>query len=988
MTRFFAIFILLSFVWMAYAQPPVLVEAPQPRFALPGEYVTLVFRLGSSSVQSVDLSATSAQAWEILRQPGEVVLEPGKARPVAVTVGVPAEAAAFTEDVITLELSTGQETLSASVELTVAELRGLDLEVPAEVVLGDDGFGVTVKNRGNVAESVMVSLVSAGQVLDSAELELAPQTQSEARLNAAEAGFFTLVLSRADEQVLTRSVRLIKYGVPPPSPFVLGGQAQLSLNTRTGWEGILELDGPLSDYTTLEARLDATTWRASFLELDTETWRARLGAGRSDPFRLSLPADFGLSGEYTSGAWGTAGALGLGSDGTLHGFMAGAFQQKEGEVAAGFGTRGGTWLTRSRANWTFEDVSSGALTLETVDVEADLSYSDTGLSALAKATIKEEAARLGFGIRANQLFSNEARLSLNGSLAASGGTVSVSGSVPLAPEAEADFNFGLSAPMPSELPGTLSLNTKFGLNTSFANLSYLNEFPWGWRTNSHVGMINDDDGAALDIKSNWSLVGPTYLSLDSDLTWYPGQATLGGLRFRYQSPVMRDAFTVFSSGGWDIGARSVGLGLGALWQDDRWQLDLSADANYSYRLVEPWSASLDLSASYAFELGVPETLTEVAGGRRRGVVRGTVRANDTLLAGVEVQVGRYRLLTDEQGQYRAALTPGSYDVRIELASLPITYRLETSERVRVEVEAKEDVVQDFLVIETAALEGRVLQDTDADGNPDTPLQGLSATLGIIDAEGLQRAVATDETGFFRVQGILPGATEVRLLSGPLGSTPVGDAVQTVTLTAGEIGTVQLLLQPASARAQSFGGAALRVRRVSIEAERVPPGTAPLVSVEVQGEADSVTLVSPLGDVALSLENNLWQGRLTIPDNAPEGPLAFEIIATQGETEKSRRGQVIVSGDAAAFLVNIDGPVNAGEALSVTVTTFFAAQSVTVDHPFGESVSLEAGANRGQWTGELAVPATTADDIYELNFLIVKEDGSRLAQLERVRVTEP
>jgi len=923
-----------------------------------------------------------------LRQPEEVALEPGKVQPVAITLSVPADAAAFSSDRVTLSVQTERETGSSQVELSVAELFGLELDAPEEVVVDEEGFEVTVINQGNVAENVTVALMGAGQVIAEADLRLAPQERRTAQLDAFLSGFFTLSLSTERGEELSCGIRLITFGVPEPSDFSLQGSAQALLDTQGQWQGFLELGGDLSDYSSMQMRLDAQAWRASFAELQSGPWQARLGSGSNDPFRLGLPADFGLSGHYAWDEWQTAGAFGISADRALVGFLAGAYFREAGEVAAGLGMRDSSLVARARANWAFSNVQSGAVRFEEILLEGDLNYGDSGLSGSLQTRLRELPGQLSLGIRTSSLLTDDASLGLNAGLSTRSANVTVNGVIPLASEAERDFNFGVSTEMPSELPGTLSLNTQFGLKTSYGNLRYQADFPWGWRTRNQAGFLRDDNGTALEFRTSWALTNTPYLSLDGELTWYPDEDLLGLIGYRYQSATLAQHLTVFSSGSWEFGNEALGFGLGGLWQAEDWQVNLSADLGYAYSAPKPWTVTVGLSGSYLFDLTVPESITEVAGGRRLGVVTGQVRAADTPLADVEVHVGRYRMLTDEGGHYRAEVIPGDYEISVKLNSLPITYRLVSAESVTVEVVAKEVLEKDFLTIKVAALEGRVVQDSNADGAADEPLHGLAATLAVTDAEGLQRVVVSNEDGHFRVTGLLPGSVEVRLLTGPLGSKAVGDDVQTRTLVAGDIAQVQFLLQPVSARAKSFGGSSLRVRRITLEAERVPASAAPLVRVELQGEAEGVTLTSELGEVELSLENDIWLGRLPIPADASDGPLRFEIVASQEDTEARRKGQVIVSSEAPAFKIEVKGPVLAGEALPLSVTTFFAAQNVSVEHPFENALNLKTDSTRGTWTGELAVPESTPDDVYELRIVMVKEDGTSLEQVERFRVTEP
>ena len=92
------------------------VTVPENKEVTPGEFVTLVFRLESVQDTSLEASATSALGWEILRQPGTIDLTANQAKPLALTLTIPHDAAAATTETLTLKI--GDE-VPLNVNLTV-----------------------------------------------------------------------------------------------------------------------------------------------------------------------------------------------------------------------------------------------------------------------------------------------------------------------------------------------------------------------------------------------------------------------------------------------------------------------------------------------------------------------------------------------------------------------------------------------------------------------------------------------------------------------------------------------------------------------------------------------------------------------------------------------------------------------------------------------------------------------------------------------------
>lgn len=304
-----------------------------------------------------------------------------------------------------------------------------------------------------------------------------------------------------------------------------------------------------------------------------------------------------------------------------------------------------------------------------------------------------------------------------------------------------------------------------------------------------------------------------------------------------------------------------------------------------------------------------------------------------------------------------------------------------------EIAAHEVTTVALTAVATTVLSGRVLEDRDGDGLPDEPARGVAARLLLTDAEGLRRLVATDEAGSFLVRGLLPGPVELRLIELPLGATAVGEDSQTVRLLPGLPTQVAFLVQPAAARAQPFAPRALRIRSIEVGAERLPPGAAPLLRVVVQGEADSVQVVTKDATHQLTLEDGVWTGRVTVPSTAAPGVYGFTVLAHAGDAEASRRGQLIIDAAAPILELSSNAPVRPGETLQVAVVAHVAADTLSLSQPFGDAVALTEEAP-GRWVGVLDIPEDAEDAVYTLGVRVVTTDGKVYAEELRFRVVAP
>ena len=203
---------------------------------------------------------------------------------------------------------------------------------------------------------------------------------------------------------------------------------------------------------------------------------------------------------------------------------------------------------------------------------------------------------------------------------------------------------------------------------------------------------------------------------------------------------------------------------------------------------------------------------------------------------------------------------------------------------------------EFRLRRTAAVEGRVLSDANGDGAADTPERAVAATILVQDAGGQSQVVHTRPDGTFVVRGLPKGQTRVEVVETPPGSAVVGKTEQRLTLSAGGTSTVQFLVQPAAARATTFGGGGLTVRDIRPEVDAAPPGSAPLVTITTTGRPDRVDI--DVGGHTLEAQrgpDGAWTARIQVPPGAA-GVVTFRVRAVRGGSTVSRSSQLVVSGD--------------------------------------------------------------------------------------------
>jgi hypothetical protein len=971
--------ILVAAVGGAARAQGVSIAAPPDRFVAPGGFVTLVFRVAAVAAVDVEISVAVDTGWMVLRPPGRRALEAGRSTPIAVTIEVPSAAAAATRGEVRFVVDAPDGSVERVVVLTVTERIDVGLQAPAEYTIGSDGLEVAITNGGNVEERAALELRRDGVLLDRRVLVLAPDAREIARFDPAEEGLFQLVLTTERGGELRRSVRVLRFGTGLDAPYVLGGEVGATIGTSGRSAFVVDLRGALSDFVTVDARVDAVAWSRSYAVAEATSWSVRLGAGWRDPFGLTLPSDPGVSARWDRDAWGVAAHAGwLGDDRFGASFSVG-WASGATAVAGGLGVRDGAPTAALRATAT---PSAG------VDLLGTAGLRNGAYGASLQADVRDGLADSRMTLTGHDLTGAASRVDLSVRVRVGPAEVYADGTVPIGPSADWAGRFGFRDAPISPLAGTVEVAAQAGTSASFARVGYRTEVGAGWRAGTTGGVRFDEGGFGVTFDASIARAGANPIDLDARLDYRPATGRVGG-RVGAQARFATDPVEVALALGWDLSERDVATGAVVAWSDGPWSWELDATVGLGYGTGEPgrWRADLALSSAYAFGLPVPESLVEAAGGRRSGVLEGRAATDaGESLAGVVVRVGRFRAVTDDAGAYRLELPPGRYEVEVDVATVPIAYRLTAETRATVEVGLRTTTTFDVPVARTTVLRGRLLEDRNGDGVADDPVRPVAARVRVIDADGLGRSVVVDAAGGFEVRGLPAGAARIEVFDLPLGASVVGEGARVLVLEPGVPTDVTILVRPVPAQVATFGGGALRVRSVRAEVDRVPPGAAPLVRVEVAGEAEDVVFEVDGERVALRRDGAGWVGRVAVPASAGAGVWPYAVVARSGDDVAERRGQLVVDPEAALFDASTDGPVRAGADLRIDVIVYAAAAAVAVDGPFG-ALALAEG-EPGRWTGLLPVPADAPDAVVELSVAVATTDAVVATAPLRFRVLAP
>ena len=619
------------------------------------------------------------------------------------------------------------------------------------------------------------------------------------------------------------------------------------------------------------------------------------------------------------------------------------------------------------------------------------SYDGQSVAASYQMRASDATGNYSVGVILSDALTEYGRLDLSANYVAGHTAAFAVGTVPIGDQAAGMAQVGGETRLASVDSGSLRAAAALGDVESYARVSFdpsprqnvrpsasagvvyrPQDLGWGVSVDARLGL-----GSASGARAGWSS------SAEFRGRYFPGSDAIRG-RLSLRTLGNLAPATVFGSAGWDLGTGTVSVGTGTTLTTGPWTFQLNAGGQYAPASTYAWSAQLGLHARWAFDLPVPEAVVQAAGGRRLGTVVVQVSADGEPVAGVPIAVGRYRIQSDASGNVTLRLPPGRQTVSVALQTLAANMQLVGPGSRTVEIQNGKTIHVEFRLRRTAAVEGRVLSDAKGDGVADTPERAVTATILVQDAGGQSQLVHTRQDGTFVVRGLPKGPTRVEVVGIPPGSAVVGKTEQRLTLRAGGTSTVQFLVQPAAARATTFGGGGLTVRDIRPEVDAAPPGSAPLVTITTTGRPDRVEI--DVGGHTLPAKrgpDGAWTARILVPAGAA-GVVAFRVRAVRGGSTVSRSSQLVVSNDVPLVSIGPIPPLRAGATATLTVHVLFAATSVTAR--LGAEATLPMNeTSPGRWTAQIKAPETSDQADVSLRITALRSGSESTVLSKTLRV---
>lgn len=905
--------------------------SPELRTAPPGSTVTHVFAL--RGVGAVQVKLSSEHGWPILTPERRLELKPGQPAYFPVTLRVPEDARAGVRDRLTLQA--GGAAAYAFTE--AAYVPGLEVRWPGEVPYAPPlgRFALELANTGNGADVARVRLETLeGVPVFRARVPLGAGEQRALQVSITQTGVLRLIV-RLERGDLQRSgyVSVVPATSKKDGTFRLLGRFGAAYSYPGALSFSLGAAGPLSDFTTFS-----------------------VGAG------------------YALGST-PAGTLGLSWDG---GYLSAAFGPSYG-LALGLGEGGvSTQIALSgpelRGSMNFDVVGRGY----GFGASAILS-SDPSLKAYTEvATGREGHKAFRPGTLAASMTFRPFQSELSGELSYGfgyhGWPVRLQSGFRLLPAAPVLFQLSADTnPRSFGLGGRLAW-TGEGLNdwglAATSNSERLGldlPVPVSFGAAAGSGRLRVFAQSTLDLPAPWSNLRAEAQAAYASGRW---EFSLGG---GSEATPPEGLTTVRLGGrvGWPLDQNELNLGLRASNSYLRTRADLtwapwkpSFQTTLSLELPaggtllraradREWyhkRTRLELGADLPLVLAVPPAVTRFFGGRNVGTILGEVQLEgpDRLREGIVVRAGAYETRTDSQGRFRLEVPPGRYTVEVDGTKLPATL-VPVRGAAEVEVALKQTVRITLTLAVRSVLKGQVRVVSE----PGREVAPQRFAIQIEDPRGRTTSLLTEPGGAFTVPALPPGHYIVRLLVELL--PPGWEAIKTETaveLLPGEVGRAELAVRPPARKV--FAGSKVQILQVQPEADRVPPGSAPLVEVQLRGaprrvavtlQGRLVGLLVPVGE-----EAGVWRGRVHVPASA-SGTLALEVEAVNGEVARFPFF-VSVSPDAPWGVVRSLPVARPGQKLQVAVHWYAPVKESWLEVE-GERVDLSGSGS--DWQGTLTVP---------------------------------
>ena len=927
--------------------------SPAEQTARPGATVTHVFALYGEGEVRPELR--SQHRWPLLTSPRTLTLKGAEPVYFPVTLRVPEDALAGTRDRLTVEVNGAR----AEATTAVAYAPGLEVTWTREVdyLPPLSHAQLELQNTGNGADVALVRLETLeGVPVFSARVALEPGERASLRIPITQYGTYHLRVRLEHGNLERTGLLATRIALRhPDDPFRLVGRVGVIYSWPNRFSGSVGLSGPLSDFAHLQ-----------------------FGAGYALGSIPAGAASVTFEGGYFSVAFGPSYGLALGL--------------AEKNVATSLAISGPVPRGSFTLDLTNPPINFGVSAV----LDSDPSFRAQGRVGLNRGRSPDSGR--GDALRAELQFMPQ-RPELTGALNYAtrwrDAAVEAGASFDWKPGAPALFGTTLDVSPRTFSAGAAIHWTSVGLADWSAALASNSErleldtpVPIAAGLHASQDRFRAFATATLDLPAPWS-----DLQGGAEARYEKGAWSLslyGGSQFS-----QRDGLTLWNTDlrlGWPLSENELSLGFRAGGSYLRTRADLTwapwkpsfdtalslqapiAGAWLDARLGHEWYAGqtrFSLSATAPISLNVPEAVSRTFGGRRVGWIEGRVEVEGApeLRADLVVRAGGRTVHTDAQGRFRIALPPGDYTVELVTEELPATV-VAVDARKEVTVQLKKTSAVLLKAAARSVLEGRVR--VEAEGTVPPPQRFV---VQVENPQGRATTLYTETDGSFRLAGLPPGTYTVTLPRAwlPQGWAPAKDRA-TVRLRAGEAAYVELVVRAPERRV--FAGAALRILTATPEAERVPPGAAPRITVQVEGEPERVLVRMEQRVVGLLLPkgDGTWEGRIHLPDDAA-GTLVLQVVAEAGDQEARFPIFLNVDPQAPWGVVRTTPVAVPGSELPVWVHWYAPVHACWIEAANGDRIELSQ--SEGGWSGRFRLPED-ASGRYALRIVAELENGETVS----------
>ena len=367
----------------------------------------------------------------------------------------------------------------------------------------------------------------------------------------------------------------------------------------------------------------------------------------------------------------------------------------------------------------------------------------------------------------------------------------------------------------------------------------------------------------------------------------------------------------------------------------------------------PSRHDLSFGLGYAFDVrfATPGFLIDLAGGRESGELFGTAfmdsnlngkrDANEALLAGLVIQLGKARVTTDAQGGYhlRAPVGTNSLEFPGGLAA-NIDLIAERSEQIRLNESRQRDLPFNLVSSQPVTL----FDDLNHNGSRDADEPGIPYG-GIVIEGPVRKRIQVSADGTASISGLVSGTYTIQADNEklPADYRALGAAISfsiDAPNTANQVVLAAAL--PLRAVVTTFSSSDLAILASTPNAS-LPAGAEVRLEVQAQGDAKSITATFAGQRVNLEGHDGQWTGILRLPENTPIGEATIEITASgSAGPNASVRSEITVNIVPGLLFTIKDSRAEVGAPAMLEIQTLYRpTQAPELRLPNGRLVAFES-----------------------------------------------